>query len=220
MIRIVTDGACLGNPGPGGWAALILQDDQIEEYSGFEAQTTNNRMEMQAVIEGLRRVGATVPVTVISDSQYVIKGMSEWLPGWKRRQWRTAAGKPVENRDLWEALEKVAAGRVQWQHVYGHRGHAENERANDLAQAAAARRPVPPAVEPAAFATSAPRSDGITYLSLIDGQIERFSSWPACQARVQGVAKARYKKCRSPEEERTVLAEWGMASYPPEALKS
>ncbi|UFP93764.1 ribonuclease HI [Gloeobacter morelensis] len=204
MFRIATDGACTGNPGPGGWAALVVGEGTYEEVFGFEPHTTNNRMEMRAVIEGLARVPADARVKVLTDSQYVIKGMSEWLPGWKRRGWITAAGKPVENQDLWEALERAAGRRVLWEHVRGHTGHPENERANTLAQTAA--RGGAPRAAPA---------NGTTYLSLVDGRLSRSASWSACQALVQGVSGARYKKCRNRAEELDAVVAWGL---PPAAL--
>ncbi|MBC7881885.1 MAG: viroplasmin family protein, partial [Anaerolineae bacterium] len=187
-----------------------------EELTGYEAHTTNNRMEMQAVIEGLRRVGAGQPVRVLTDSQYVIKGITEWLPGWKRRGWITAGGKPVENRDLWEALEPLAGKWVQWEHVRGHAGHPENERANDLAQAVA-RKQSPPGTnmvvanfESSPTTTATGRANGTTYLSLVQGKLVRQATWNECQMRVQGVSGAKFKKCRSYTEELAAITAWGL----------
>ena len=135
MIVAYTDGACSGNPGPGGWAAIIVRDGTREEIGGGAAATTNNRMELTAVIEALRRVPADAPVTVVTDSQYVLKGMTSWVRGWQRRGWRTATGGPVLNRDLWETLAALAGSRVTWEWVRGHDGHPENERADQLARA-------------------------------------------------------------------------------------
>ncbi|MFP4131033.1 MAG: ribonuclease HI [Thiohalospira sp.] len=136
-VEIFTDGACRGNPGPGGWGALLRKGEHERELSGSEAETTNNRMELMAVIRALEALDRPCEVTVVTDSQYVQKGISEWLPGWKRKGWKTAAGKPVKNKDLWQALD-AAAGRhdVKWEWVRGHNGHAENERADALANAA------------------------------------------------------------------------------------
>ncbi|MGM0411710.1 MAG: ribonuclease HI [Pseudomonadota bacterium] len=136
-VEIFTDGACRGNPGPGGWGALLRKGEHERELSGSEAGTTNNRMELLAVIRALEALDRPCQVTVVTDSQYVQKGISEWLPGWKRRGWKTAAGKPVKNQDLWQALD-AAAGRhtVKWEWVRGHNGHAENERADALANQA------------------------------------------------------------------------------------
>lgn len=136
-VEIFTDGACRGNPGPGGWGALLRKGEHERELSGSEEETTNNRMELLAVIRALEALDRPCQVTVVTDSQYVQKGISEWLPGWKRRGWKTAAGKPVKNQDLWQALD-AAAGRhtVKWEWVRGHNGHAENERADALANQA------------------------------------------------------------------------------------
>jgi len=137
-VEIFTDGACRGNPGPGGWGALLRKGEHERELSGSEGETTNNRMELLAVIRALEALDRPCEVTVVTDSQYVQKGISEWLPGWKRKGWKTAAGKPVKNKDLWQALD-AAAGRherVKWEWVRGHNGHAENERADALANQA------------------------------------------------------------------------------------
>ena len=134
-VELYTDGACSGNPGPGGWGALLLYGDHRRELSGGEASTTNNRMELQAVIEGVRVLKRTVPLTIYTDSTYVMKGITEWISGWKRNGWKTAAKKPVKNEDLWRELDSVLAGHdVQWQWVKGHAGNPGNERADELAR--------------------------------------------------------------------------------------
>ena len=134
-IDIYTDGACSGNPGPGGWGALLRLGDQEKELCGGEAATTNNRMEMMAVIEGLRALKREMRVRVHTDSQYVQKGITEWISGWKRRGWKTADKKPVKNVDLWQMLEREAARhQVEWFWVKGHAGHVDNERADALAR--------------------------------------------------------------------------------------
>jgi ribonuclease HI len=136
-VEIYTDGACRGNPGPGGWAALLRIGAAEKEISGSEAQTTNNRMEMMAVIMALDSLKRGVKARVSTDSQYVLKGLTEWLPNWKRRGWRTADKKPVKNQDLWERLDAEAARHeLEWQWVKGHSGHPENERVDALANAA------------------------------------------------------------------------------------
>jgi len=135
MIDIYTDGACSGNPGPGGWGAILRKDATEKELFGGEALTTNNRMEMTAVIEALRALKAPVEARVHTDSQYVQKGISEWIHGWKRRGWKTANKEPVKNEDLWRELDRLAAQhRIEWIWVKGHAGHAENERADALAR--------------------------------------------------------------------------------------
>jgi ribonuclease HI len=137
-VELFTDGACLGNPGPGGWAALLRFNDTEKELSGGEPQTTNNRMEMRAVIEGLRALTRSCSVRITTDSQYVLKGMTEWIDGWKRKGWRTADKKPVKNADLWQQLDELCARhQIEWIWVRGHDGHIENERVDQLACTAA-----------------------------------------------------------------------------------
>lgn len=132
--ELYADGACRGNPGPGGWGALVLGPEGERELFGGERETTNNRMELRAVIEGLQALPAGSAVRVLTDSQYVQKGISEWIHGWKKRGWLTADRKPVKNADLWRALEAAAAGhQVEWTWVKGHAGVEGNERADRLA---------------------------------------------------------------------------------------
>lgn len=136
-VEIYTDGACSGNPGPGGWGAILRSGEQEKEVSGFAWETTNNRMELTAVIEALRALKRPVTAHVYTDSQYVQKGISEWIQGWKRRGWRTAAGQPVKNADLWQILDELASPHcIKWLWVRGHAGHALNERADALARSA------------------------------------------------------------------------------------
>ncbi len=136
-VEIFTDGACSGNPGPGGWGAILRAKGTEKELSGSEKQTTNNRMEMMAVIAALEALKRPCRVTITTDSQYVMKGMTEWLPGWKAKNWKTAAKKPVKNAELWQRLDKaIAPHEVKWEWVRGHNGHPENERADQLAVAA------------------------------------------------------------------------------------
>ncbi len=137
-VELFTDGACLGNPGPGGWAALLRYNGTEKEITGGESETTNNRMEMVAVIEGLKSLKHPCRVTVTTDSQYVQKGITEWIHNWKARGWRTASKKPVKNADLWQALDEIQARHdITWKWVRGHDGHAENERVDTLARAEA-----------------------------------------------------------------------------------
>jgi ribonuclease HI len=134
-VEIFTDGACSGNPGPGGWGAILRFKGVEKELHGGEPQTTNNRMEMMAVIAALGVLTRPCSVDVYTDSQYVQKGISEWLRGWKARGWKTADRKPVKNEDLWRRLDEAAARHtVRWHWVKGHAGHPENERADALAR--------------------------------------------------------------------------------------
>ncbi|MBD2107514.1 ribonuclease HI [Nodosilinea sp. FACHB-13] len=151
--RIYTDGACSGNPGPGGWGTVLyLVDGGVHEIGGGESPTTNNRMEMQAAIAGLtllRDSGQTETVTIHTDSEYVLKGITQWIAGWKRRGWVNSAKKPVLNRDLWEALDSVTTEvnqtldrPLQWIYVRGHSGDPGNERCDTIARAYAAKRAI------------------------------------------------------------------------------
>jgi ribonuclease HI len=133
-IEIFSDGACKGNPGPGGWGALLRYGDVEKPLFGGEKDTTNNRMELMAAIEGLKSLKEICEVDLTTDSQYVRKGITEWIQNWKKNGWKTAARKPVKNADLWQALdEQVARHTVKWHWVKGHSGHRENEIADELA---------------------------------------------------------------------------------------
>ena len=137
-VQIHTDGACLGNPGPGGWAALLRYKAHERELSGGEAHTTNNRMELMAAIAGLEALNEPCTIMLQTDSQYVRQGITEWMANWLRRGWKTAGGDPVKNRDLWERLHAAAARhRVDWRWVKGHAGDPDNERVDQLARAQA-----------------------------------------------------------------------------------
>ena len=141
-IALFTDGACSGNPGPGGWGAILRTDGHEKELSGGEAATTNNRMELMAVIEGLNALKKPSAVTVFTDSRYVMDGAMTWLANWKKRGWKTADKKPVKNEDLWRALDDAMARHtLKWEWVRGHTGHVENERADALARGAIPARP-------------------------------------------------------------------------------
>ena len=139
-VEISTDGACLGNPGPGGWAALLLHNGRERELAGGETPTTNNRMELLAAIMALEALKSPCEVVLSTDSQYVQKGIGEWLPNWIRRGWKTAGGDPVKNRDLWERLhEACRRHQIDWRWVKGHSGDPDNERVDVLARNAAVR---------------------------------------------------------------------------------
>jgi ribonuclease HI len=236
VIAIFTDGACSGNPGPGGWGSVIATPDgRARELGGGADATTNNRMEMTAVLEGLRAVAGLPGAAVVhSDSTYVLDGITSWILGWKRRGWTTAAGEPVKNEDLWRALDAAVAARgprgVEWRWVRGHDGHDANERCDAIAVAFSRRRPVdlyagpllsypygslapsdaaplPQRKKPAG--KSAGSGGPGTYLSVLDGKLERHATWKECEARVKG-RPAKFKKVRSSEEERAALKGWGL----------
>jgi ribonuclease HI len=137
-VQLITDGACIGNPGPGGWAALLRYQEHKKELWGSERQTTNNRMELRAAIEGLRALKEGCEVEVVTDSQYLKNGITQWIHNWKRRGWMTAEKKPVLNQDLWQALdEQVERHKVTWSWTKGHASHADNNRCDELATRAA-----------------------------------------------------------------------------------
>jgi ribonuclease HI len=220
-IRIYTDGACSGNPGPGGWGAVIETPADRLELGGHEPDTTNNRMELRAAIEGLREArDLDRDITVVTDSRYVYEGIRSWIHQWKRRGWRTATDTPVLNQDLWQELDGICPPGTRWEWVRGHTGHAGNERANRIAQwfARGPREDMPPPEDSppkrAGKATGLPlldhRPPGVSYLSLVDGELRRHGTWEECRERTQGRSGARYKKCRSREEEAATLAAWGI----------
>jgi ribonuclease HI len=137
-VTLITDGACLGNPGPGGWACLLRSSQHYREIYGSHLHTTNNRMELAAVIEGLNALKESCKVAIVTDSEYVHKGITEWMDTWKQNGWRNTDKKPVKNQDLWQALDQaLARHEVKWQWVKGHAGHSDNDRADQLAGEAA-----------------------------------------------------------------------------------
>ena len=215
-----TDGSCIGNPGPGGWGVHVeLPDGRVVEAGGGELRTTNNRMELRAAIEALRLTADAPRVAIVTDSQYVRRGILEWLKGWQRNGWRTTTGKPVENQDLWKELAGLASERVEWRWTRGHAGTPGNERCDELARAFSTgiRRLDGPDDGRLATPTTgvAPSPNGVRYLSLVDGVVARHASWPECNRRVRGVRGARFKKARNAAEEAQIVAEWGLT---PDAL--
>ncbi len=135
-VEIYTDGACSGNPGPGGWGAILRYGEHEKELNGGEDHTTNNRMEMMAVIESLATLKKPSDIDLYTDSVYVKDGVTKWLEGWKAKNWRTASKKPVKNQDLWERIDsEIARHLIEWHWIKGHAGHPENERADELARA-------------------------------------------------------------------------------------
>ena len=140
-VQVITDGACSGNPGPGGWAAILRYNQHEKEMWGSEPHTTNNRMEITAALEALRSLKEDCEIEVVTDSEYVKKGITEWIHGWKRKGWMTAAKKPVVNQDLWKALdEQVTRHKTTWVWTKGHASHADNNRCDELATRAAKKQ--------------------------------------------------------------------------------
>jgi ribonuclease HI len=140
-VKVITDGACSGNPGPGGWAAILRYNEHKRELFGFSPHTTNNRMELTAAIEGLKAIRESCEVEVVTDSEYLKNGITTWIHNWKRRNWLTAGRKPVVNQDLWQELdEQVARHKATWVWTKGHASHADNNRADELATRAIRER--------------------------------------------------------------------------------
>jgi ribonuclease HI len=235
QIVVFTDGAAKGNPGPGGWGAVIaMPDGHVTELGGGARHTTNNQMELTGVIEALRHLRATPgEIALHTDSTYVIRGITQWIHGWRRRGWTTADGKPVLNRPLWEQLHALVAdrsrGAIAWHYVRGHAAVPGNERADEIAVAFAAGRHLelydgtllgyPIAVHDLPADTALPtarsgrdakgKSPPYSYLSLVNGQPARHATWAECERRVKGVSGARFKKAMNAADETAILAAWG-----------
>ena len=230
-LLIYTDGACSGNPGPGGWAAIILdRAGRVRELGGSCGRTTNNRMELTAAIEALRAAAdSRGRAALYSDSSYLVAGVTRWLPEWKSRGWARKDGAAILNRDLWEELDRLVSRQgISWNYVRGHKGHAGNSRCDEIAVAFSKGEvlqlydgpvsgcPVdltPP--KPQALPLpSGRRPAGVKkagwYLSLLDGRLEKHRTWADCRARVHG-RPARFKKVGTREEEAALLDKWGLA---------
>jgi ribonuclease HI len=239
-ILIFTDGACSGNPGPGGWGSVVVTPEtRIIELGGGEFPTTNNRMEVSAALRALQKVSSIeAPVHLYTDSTYLIRGITQWVWGWKKKGWKTAEGNDVSNRDLWEELLRTVSARkagakIEWIYVRGHTGNPGNERCDEIAVAYSQKRP------PVLFQgelknysvniLDLPESEGLpemkpktekkvahSYVSIVDGQAMRHKDWASCERRVKGKSGARFKKTMSPADESALLGEWGIS---PSALK-
>ncbi len=218
------DGACLGNPGPGGWGAVYRCDGDVKEMGGKDLETTNNRMELAAALEGLKALqGKSKAVRIYTDSQYLVRGMTEWLQSWKRKSWKSSINKgDVKNQDLWKALDQVAASfsQLEWRHVDGHSGIPGNERCDEIAvEFAKGNRPqlfYGKASEYAISLEVIPKAKSRKiepyYLSLIHGKTFKDKTWKECESRVRGQAGARYKKISNLQEEEEILKKWGISS--------
>lgn len=233
---VFTDGASKGNPGPGGWGVILATpNSHIRELGGREASTTNNRMELTGAIQALRHLRTvTGQIAVYTDSTYVIQGIREWIHGWRRREWKTATGADVLNRDLWEELWNLATARgprgVGWHYVRGHVGIPGNERVDVIADSFARQQPVslydgpaegyrlsplvlPTNTDVPTRTSSVPGSSAkpFSYLSVVDGIPMRHSSWAECEARVKGRSGARFKKAMSEGEQAEILRSWNLS---------
>jgi ribonuclease HI len=228
-IRIFTDGSSRGNPGPGGWGVIIQANDMVSEFGGREEHTTNNRMELAAVIRALEwlQEEVSLPAVIHTDSKYVIKGATEWLAGWQKNGWKTAAKKDVENRDLWERVAKLVSSLsdLAWKHVDGHAGVPANERCDEIATSFADNHPtdlysgsaklygIDLSVVKAEAGAKKPakKSSGAkaySYISLVDGEIAVHKTWPECFARIKGVSGARFKKSINKADEEAITREF------------
>jgi len=236
---IFTDGACSGNPGPGGWAAIIAElSGNITELGGAAEQTTNNRMELLATIKALENI-AKKPgrVSFFTDSTYVIRGITQWVWGWRRNGWKNAEGQEVLNKDLWEWLFSLVMARqkmeqesdIEWGYSRGHVGTPGNERCDEIAvqfsqgkKASLYRGPllqysiaIYDLPEDTALPEMRPKQEkkvAYSYLSLLGGVVFRHRDWPACERRVKGQSGAKFKKAMCAEDEPKILSEWGLSA--------
>lgn len=233
-ILLFTDGACSGNPGPGGYGSIVVTPQgQVDELGGNDPSTTNNRMEMMAVLKGLQRL-KNVPgdLWVLTDSTYLIRGITQWIWGWKKRGWTTSNGAQVNNRELWELLEQEVRsrkdkGRIEWKYVRGHKGTPGNERCDEIAvsysknqkprlfRGSLLQYPIPihdlpedMSLPPLKSNEEKPRA--FSYLSYVNGVLARHSSWAECEAKVKGKSGAKFKKALSSEDEVNILRQWGL----------
>jgi len=220
-ILLYADGSSIGNPGPGGWGVVaLLPGNEVRERGGGAAHTTNNKMELTAAIEGLSAFLPQGSVEVRTDSSYLINGATKWIKGWEQKGWITTAKKPVENRELWEALAVLLRqGDVSFKYVPGHQGVPGNERADAIAQGFARKEDVTlysgplsaygiDLLSPLGPLEKRKSGTAYSYLSMTEGRIEKHRTWAECESRVRGVKGARFRKTFSPEDEARVIAEW------------
>ena len=236
-IVVFTDGAAKGNPGPGGWGAVILTPDgHVTELGGRAPHTTNNQMELTGPIEALMRLRRIPgPLAIYTDSTYVIRGIRDWIWAWRKRNWKTTEGGDVSNRELWERLGALVAERgtngIEWHYVRGHTGIPGNERVDEIADAFALQRrttlydgpliryPIPildlpedtsVPKRPAGSLNRKGKAAPYSYLSVVDGEVMRHATWAECERRVKGRSGARFKKAMSADDERAILRAWGL----------
>jgi ribonuclease HI len=236
-IMIFSDGACTGNPGPGGWGSVIVYPEgRVQELGGSNPETTNNRMEMVGALRGLAALKEPVPseIEMFTDSTYVIRGITQWIWGWRNRGWKTAEGKDVTNRDLWEELSRQVArlkpAVIHWRYVRGHTGVPGNERCDEISVAFAKGRriqlfdgpllqyplaihDVPENLElpPVKTAEQQKKKEpAFSYLSYQGGIVHRHKTWAECERRVKGQSAAKFKKSKSAADEKEILKGWGL----------
>ncbi len=233
-LMIFTDGACTGNPGPGGWGSiLVFPKGHVQELGGYNPETTNNRMELVATLRALAALEeAPTPVMYLyTDSTYVIRGITQWVWGWKKRGWKNAEGQPVSNQDLWEELvrqvNRLKPAKIEWKYVRGHTGVPGNERCDAIAVAFANGKKVRlydgpllgyghaihdlPEEEPLPeMRTHEKKPPAFSYLSLYGGTVTRHLNWADCERRVKGRSGAKFKKAMSQQDESAILISWGL----------
>lgn len=230
---VYSDGACSGNPGPGGWGSIICTPDlKVTELGGGEQGTTNNRMEMMAALRALEFLrDFKKPVWVYTDSTYLIRGITQWVYGWQKRDWQNAEGKEVANQDLWQELvavtrRRTGAAKIDWRYVRGHQGYPGNERVDEIAVGFGQgkwvdlyRGPLkgygvdilelPPAVPlPEMKNNTGPKAAAFSYLSYVNGVLQRHATWRECEAVVKGRPGAKFKKAMSEADELAIMKEW------------
>lgn len=220
MVIIFTDGASRGNPGAGGWGAIVLSDDSAVELGGREDNTTNNRMELMAVISALESIPNEHDITLYTDSAYVLNGATRWVKGWEKNNWKTSTKDDVLNRDLWEKMLEVTAHKViNWQLIKGHAGTPANERCDVIATSFADQNPVvlyngsrtrygvdtSIAEKYDSKSKTKSKTKAYSYVSMVDGVVQTHKTWDECKARVHGVSSAKYKKSTSPADEEEII---------------
>lgn len=231
-IKIFSDGACSGNPGPGGWGCIIeLPTGMVTELGASDFSTTNNRMELTAALRAFEFIEEQKnDVHFYTDSTYLIRGITQWIWGWKKRQWKTAEGAEVLNRDLWEKLDRVIQKRkIHWHYVRGHVGIAGNERCDEIAVAFSQKKNIhlyhgfsdnysynlnhlPEDTSLPEMKARGEKKQVYSYLSLLGGAVIRHQNWGSCERRVKGQSGAKFKKAMSRQEELDILKSWGVSS--------
>ena len=230
-VIIYTDGASSGNPGPGGWAAVVKRERKVSELGNSEEKTTNNRMEMSAAIGALSKTEPGDEINLYTDSQYLINGITKWVFGWQKNNWKTKTGDDVLNKDLWQALADLARDRkINWVAVRGHAGVALNNRVDEIA-VAFSKSVSSESAEPVLFSGEAdeyqfevkePTAEemaskknndrkgkkAFSYLSMVDGKIEKHKTWDECKNRVNGVAGAKFRKSLDATDELKIIEDW------------
>lgn len=231
-IVIHTDGACSGNPGPGGWASVIaFPEGTVRELGDSSNPTTNNKMELEAVISALYFVrDRGEHIFVFTDSTYVIRGITQWIWGWLKRGWLNSQGEPVANTEQWKQLQRIVQDRgaknISWHYVRGHQGNPGNERCDEIAVAFSKHQyvdlysgtllkyehnpyEVPEDTSLPEIKPKEAKAAAYSYLSVVNGEVMRHSTWPECERRVKGVSGAKFKKSTSAENEEEILMSWG-----------